>query len=335
MTVLNIQGVTKSYTSDRKCVLSNLDFTLEKGEICAFIGESGTGKSTLLKLIAGLETSDSGTIILEGKTVESASKFVAAEDRGIGFVFQDFALFPHMSIKKNVGYGLAKFQDKTARVSEVLRMVGLASYGDRYPHELSGGEQQRIALARALAPNPTLLLLDEPFSNLDTALKSQIRNELFEIIKGTGISCIFVTHDAQDAISLAHKIAVLDQGKVVQMGTPKALFDQPFTPAIARFFGEINIFNQEDFQHFDIELEKADFYGIRPEHITYSLTPEKNSQAAVIMGETFHGLWRKYRIKLSSQMELDLMVDAQVPIEGKEVFITLAPAYLLMFHKKD
>ncbi|MGY8982906.1 MAG: TOBE domain-containing protein, partial [Cytophagales bacterium] len=134
---------------------------------------------------------------------------------------------------------------------------------------------------------------------------------------------------------LAHKIAVLDQGKVVQMGTPKALFDQPFTPAIARFFGEINIFNQEEFQHFDIELEKADFYGIRPEHITYSLTPEKNSQAAVIMGETFHGLWRKYRIKLSSQMELDLMVDAQVPIEGKEVFITLAPAYLLMFHKKD
>ena len=142
MTVLNIQGVTKSYTSDRKCVLSNLDFILEKGEICAFIGESGTGKSTLLKLIAGLETSDSGTIILEGKTVESASKFIAAEDRGIGFVFQDFALFPHMSIKKNVGYGLAKFQDKTARVSEVLRMVGLASYGDRYPYELSGGEQQ-------------------------------------------------------------------------------------------------------------------------------------------------------------------------------------------------
>ena len=120
-------------------MLSNLDFTLEKGEICAFIGESWTGKSTLLKLIAGLETSDSGTIILEGKTVESASKFVAAEDRGIGFVFQDFALFPHMSIKKNVGYGLAKSQDKTARVSEVLRMVGLASYGDRYPHELSGG----------------------------------------------------------------------------------------------------------------------------------------------------------------------------------------------------
>jgi|TARA_B110000093_G_scaffold120216_1_gene128795 iron(III) transport system ATP-binding protein len=334
MTVLNIHGVSKSYTSDRNRVLSNLDFTLEKGEICAFIGESGTGKSTLLKLIAGLESSDSGTIILEGNTVESASKFVGAEDRGIGFVFQDFALFPHMSIKKNVGYGLAKSQDSTARISEVLQMVGLDSYGDRYPHELSGGEQQRVALARALAPNPTLLLLDEPFSNLDTALKAQIRNELFEIIKATGVSCIFVTHDAQDAISLAHKIAVLDQGKVVQMGTPKALFNQPSTPAIARFFGEINIFNEEEFQYFEMELEKADFYGIRPEHIRYSLIPEKNSHAAVIMRETFHGLRRKYRVKLASQMELDLIVDAEVPIEGKEVFITLPSAHLLTFHKK-
>ena len=181
MTVLNIKGVNKSYKLDRKHVLSNLNFTLEKGEICAIIGESGTGKSTLLKLIAGLETSDSGTIIIDGKIVESTSNFIVAEDRGIGFVFQDFALFPHMNIKKNIGYGLAKFPDKTVRVSEILRMVGLESHGNRYPDELSGGEQQRIALARALAPNPKLLLLDEPFSSLDIGLKSQIRNELFEI----------------------------------------------------------------------------------------------------------------------------------------------------------
>ena len=223
------------------------------------------------------------------------------------------------------------------KISELLNKVRLPSpkiMALRYPHELSGGEQQRIALARALAPNPTLLLLDEPFSNLDTALKAQIRNELFEIIKATGVSCIFVTHDAQDAISLAHKIAVLDQGKVVQMGTPKALFNQPSTPAIARFFGEINIFNEEEFQYFEMELEKADFYGIRPEHIRYSLIPEKNSHAAVIMRETFHGLRRKYRVKLASQMELDLIVDAEVPIEGKEVFITLPSAHLLTFHKK-
>ena len=137
----------------------------------------------MLKLIAGLETSDSGTIIIDGKIVESTSNFIVAEDRGIGFVFQDFALFPHMNIKKNIGYGLAKFPDKTVRVSEILRMVGLESHGNRYPDELSGGEQQRIALARALAPNPKLLLLDEPFSNLDIRLKSQIRDELFEIIK--------------------------------------------------------------------------------------------------------------------------------------------------------
>ena len=335
MTVLNIEGVTKSYKLDQKHVLSNFNFTLEKGEICAIIGESGAGKSTLLKLIAGLETSDSGTIVIGGKTVESASKFIVAENRGIGFVFQDFALFPHMSIKKNIGYGLSQFPDKTARVSEVLRMVGLESHGDRYPDELSGGEQQRIALARALAPHPKLLLLDEPFSNLDSELKSQIRNELFEIIKGTGVSCIFVTHDANDAISLANKIAVLDQGKVIQMGTSKELFDQPLTPAIARFFGGINIFSHEDFQQFKIELEKADFYGIRPEQIEYSLKPEKKSYSAIIIRETFHGLWRKYKVKLSNQIELDMVVDAQVPIQGKEVFITLPPEHLLIFHKNE
>ena len=334
MTVLNIKGVNKSYKLDRKHVLSNLNFTLEKGEICAIIGESGTGKSTLLKLIAGLETSDSGTIIIDGKIVESTSNFIVAEDRGIGFVFQDFALFPHMNIKKNIGYGLAKFPDKTVRVSEILRMVGLESHGNRYPDELSGGEQQRIALARALAPNPKLLLLDEPFSNLDIGLKSQIRNELFEIIKGTGLSCIFVTHDVNDAILLANKIAVLDQGEVIQMGTPKELFDQPLTPAIARFFGEINIFNQEEFQQFKIVSEKADFYGIRPEQIQYSMKPDKKSYSAIIIRETFHGLWRKYRLKLFNQIELDMVVDAQSPVKGREVFITLPPAHLLVFHKK-
>ena len=334
MTVLNIKGVNKSYKLDRKHVLSNLNFTLEKGEICAIIGESGTGKSTLLKLIAGLETSDSGTIIIDGKIVESTSNFIVAEDRGIGFVFQDFALFPHMNIKKNIGYGLAKFPDKTVRVSEILRMVGLESHGNRYPDELSGGEQQRIALARALAPNPKLLLLDEPFSSLDIGLKSQIRNELFEIIKGTGVSCIFVTHDVNDAILLANKIAVLDQGKVIQMGTPKELFDQPLTPAIARFFGEINIFNQEEFQQFKIVFEKADFYGIRPEQIQYSMKPDKKSYSAIIIRETFHGLWRKYRLKLFNQIELDMVVDAQSPVKGREVFITLPPAHLLVFHKK-
>ena len=334
MTVLNIKGVNKSYKLDRKHVLSNLNFTLEKGEICAIIGESGSGKSTLLKLIAGLETSDSGTIIIDGKIVESTSNFIVAEDRGIGFVFQDFALFPHMNIKKNIGYGLAKFPDKTVRVSEILRMVGLESHGNRYPDELSGGEQQRIALARALAPNPKLLLLDEPFSNLDIGLKSQIRNELFEIIKGTGVSCIFVTHDVNDAILLANKIAVLDQGEVIQMGTPKELFDQPLTPAIARFFGEINIFNQEEFQQFKIVFEKADFYGIRPEQIQYSMKPDKKSYSAIIIRETFHGLWRKYRLKLFNQIELDMVVDAQSPVKGREVFITLPPAHLLVFHKK-
>ena len=335
MTVLNIKGVNKSYKLDHKHVFSNLNFTLEKGEICAIIGESGTGKSTLLKLIAGLETSDSGTIAIDGKIVENSSNFIVAEERGIGFVFQDFALFPHMSIKKNIGYGLAKSLDKTARVSGILRMVGLESYGDRYPDELSGGEQQRIALARALAPNPKLLLLDEPFSNLDTALKSQIRNELFEIIKATGISCIFVTHDVNDAILLADKIAVLDQGKVIQMGTPKELFDQPSTPTVARFFGDINIFNREEFQKFQIEFEKADFYGIRPQHIHYSMKPEKKSYSAIITRETFHGLWRKYRLKLSNQIELDMVVDGQSPIKGKEVFITLPSAHLLVFRKRD
>ena len=333
MTILALQNVTKHYSKNRQSVLEGLNFEMQQGEICAFVGESGTGKSTLLKLISGLETCNSGTIILNGVLVENDGLFVPPEQRRVGYVFQDFALFPHMTVSKNVGYGLGKGINKSGRIREVLKLVGLVDYAERYPHELSGGEQQRIALARALAPSPSLLLLEEPFSNLDTVLKSQIRDELFEIIKNTGVSCLFVTHDAQDAISSASQIAVLANGKILQKGTPQQLFYKPVAPSIARFFGELNLLTSEDLLFFGIKPEQAQCYGIRPENVKFSLEQRENFQKAEVIKETFHGSRLKYLVKLENQRTLYIMSEINSPLTTENVFIQLPLNSVIAFER--
>ncbi len=202
-----INELTFTYISKKLCVIDDFSFSMNKGEIVGVVGESGCGKSTLLRLIAGLETPLGGKIDISEVTVVDSRTFVPPERRGVGMVFQDYALFPHLTVAKNIEFGLHRLSRsaRSARVKEMVELVKLTDLENRYPHELSGGQQQRVALARALAPKPALLLMDEPFSNLDAALKSAIRSELREILKKAEMTCLFVTHDQQDVDALCDR----------------------------------------------------------------------------------------------------------------------------------
>ena len=238
---LQIKSLCKKYASNLPLVLSNFDLEVETGEIVALLGESGSGKTTLLRLISGLEYPTEGEILIHQNLVASETKFVSPENRQVGLVFQDYALFPHISVQKNVAYGVkGSKQDKENVCNNMLDLVGLSEFGKRFPHEISGGQQQRVALARALATQPKLLLLDEPFSNLDEGLKAKVRADLREIIKKAGITAIFVTHDTQDAMTVADKIALLNQGKLAQYDSPKMLYQHPNSEFTAGYFGKVN-----------------------------------------------------------------------------------------------
>lgn len=207
MSFVEIRDLCFIYFSARSSVIDHLTFSMRKGEIVGILGESGSGKSTLLRLIAGLETPAEGRIRINDRVVVDDESFVPPEQRGIGMVFQDYALFPHLTVAKNIEFGLHRLSRsaRKARVKEMLDLVQLKGLENRYPHELSGGQQQRVALARALAPEPELLLMDEPFSNLDTELKASIRSELRNILKKAGITCLFVSHDHQDVEAICDR----------------------------------------------------------------------------------------------------------------------------------
>lgn len=222
---LKVSELKFKYDKKGEWISNNINFSIDEGSILAILGESGSGKSTVLRLIAGLEKPFDGKIIVEGQSLVDASHFVEPEKRGIGMVFQDYALFPHMTVEKNIQFGIEGLSRKEIkeRVKEVLHLVSLEGLEKRYPHELSGGQQQRVALARALAPKPKLLLLDEPFSNLDAHLHEQIREDLKKILVEAGITSVFVTHDKEDALSIATDVVVLDKGLVIKSGTSDIL----------------------------------------------------------------------------------------------------------------
>ncbi|GIU84908.1 MAG: ABC transporter [Acidimicrobiales bacterium] len=233
---LEVRGLTKRFGSVE--AVGDVSFTVDPDEIVCLVGPSGCGKSTLLRLVAGLITPDRGEIRSYGRVLQDASTSLPPERRGIGIVFQEPALFPNLTVEGNVAFGLPRRQRGSTRVSEMLRLVGLADMSGRYPHELSGGERQRVALARALAPAPSVLLLDEPFANLDQNLRERLRDDVMEILRRTGTPSLLVTHDQSEALALADRILVMRDGRIEQAGPPDEVFHRPSSRFVAEFLGE-------------------------------------------------------------------------------------------------
>ncbi|MEM6252427.1 MAG: ABC transporter ATP-binding protein [Cyanobacteria bacterium P01_D01_bin.156] len=247
-TVLELHGVTKQYAQQTIPAVDQASLKLEKGELLALLGPSGCGKTTLLRTIAGFETPEAGWIKLAQQQVCGQGAAVPPERRDVGIVFQDYALFPHLTVLDNVAFGLKHLSrhrrlpnQRTREIAaESIRLVGLDGLEQRYPHALSGGQQQRVALARALAPRPSLVLLDEPFSNLDVQVRLYLRQEVRSILKGVGASGIFVTHDQQEALAIADRVAVMRDGRIEQLASPEKIYEHPASRFIADFVTQAN-----------------------------------------------------------------------------------------------
>ena len=309
--MLNVSGLSKHYAAHQ--ALAEVSFELADGEILVVLGPSGSGKSTLLKLIAGLEEPDAGEVRWDGKLMNS----VPVHQRGFGYMFQDYALFPHRDVAGNVAFGLEMAGlDKVqieSRVAEVLELVGLADFGAREISGLSGGEQQRVALARALAPKPQLLMLDEPLGSLDRALREDLGEALHSILKAAKQSSLYVTHDQEEAFRLGDRILLLDQGKLVQIGSPQELYYRPATRFAAEFMGYDNLLSasiRKNKTGYIAQTELGDF-AIAEEHAedaaTLLLRPDrisiggKQGRAAVLEAIAFRGRYWELDFDLSGQ----------------------------------
>ncbi len=236
-TMIRLEHACKRFGAVR--AVEGAELEVGRGEFVALLGPSGCGKTTLLRLIAGFEAPDAGSVLLGGRVV-AGTAWVPPERRHVGMVFQDYALFPHLTVARNVGYGLPR-RARGPRVREALALVGLEGHEDRFPHELSGGQQQRVALARALAPEPQVVLLDEPWSNIDPVLRGSLRDELAAILRATGVTVLLVTHEQEEAFSLADRVALMRAGRIVQAGPPEEVYYDPASRWAAEFVGVANL----------------------------------------------------------------------------------------------
>lgn len=347
MSVLKLDSVALSYQD--KQVLNGISLTLEEGEIACLLGPSGCGKTTLLRAIAGFKSLQSGEIKSSEYLLSSADYTLATEQRNIGMVFQDFALFPHLSIGQNICFGIRhqKKAEKKARLNELLELVGLQGYAERYPHELSGGQQQRIALARAMAPRPRLLLLDEPFSSMDVELRGTLAKEIRTILKHENITTIMVTHDQNEAFSMADRIGVLSEGKLLQWDDARTLYHYPKTAFVARFVGRSNflegVVTEEgvDTAMGVLPSPAAKDYSIgdkvkvlvRPEYVQLSVSSEVNAE---LVSRQFRGGYYMYTLQLSSGEELQVLLSSLAKHQlGESVGIVLSTDRLSLFPSDD
>ncbi len=269
--ILEVDHISKTYRGGNRPAVHSSNFSVEEGELLSLVGESGSGKTTLLRLLAGLEIPDEGTITLDGTIISAPGLVVPPEKRDIGMVFQHHALFPHLTVGRNIAFGIRHLPRAERRelTMALLELVGLPGFEKRFPHQLSGGERQRVALARALAPKPKLLLLDEPFSSLDARLRHSLRDETRVVLKRHGTTAIFVTHDTADALTIADRIVALRDGTIQQSGSPTAIYGAPGNAYVASFFGMCNFIpagRLPDDGHIGPEPASAGLW-IRPERL--------------------------------------------------------------------
>lgn len=325
-----------SHRFDGDLVIDDFSLSVEDGEIISLLGPSGCGKTTSLRLAAGLEILQQGRIEIAGEEVASSAYSIPPEERRIGMVFQDYALFPHLTIRQNIEFGLHRMVagDRPGRVTEVLQAVELTDRADHYPHQLSGGEQQRVALARALAPRPRLMLLDEPFANLDVSLRNQVRDHTVQLLKSLGTAAVVVTHDPEEAMRISDRVAVMRQGRIAQLGTPEDVYLRPIDRFMTRFFGPVTEIpvrrNGEGWvSPLGLISAAADTVGpdgilmLRPEAVDFAPAPESTTGPARVRDVRLQGqFWRAF-LTLADGTELECLTTRRPPDIGTETGLKL------------
>ena len=335
--MIRLDAVTKRFGTtaavDAACLC------VDRGEVVALLGPSGCGKTTLLRLVAGYERPDGGTVEVGGRVVAAPGSFVSPDRRRVGMVFQDYALFPHLTVAENVGFGLPR-RERSARVPKLLSLTRLDDLGRRYPHELSGGQQQRVALARALAPAPELVLLDEPWSNVDPHLRETLRAEVSEIIRPLGVTVVLVTHDREEAFSLADRIALMRDGKVVQEGTSEELYFAPASRWAAEFVGAANVLTGRVVSGV-VETPIGAFAAngsssaataevlIRPELLELELDPDGDAE---VVAREFRGHDVFYRVRVNGLEVVSQRPSTEVVPLGARVSVRLHHGRVPVLH---
>lgn len=340
--LLNLRNLACGYSGQR--VVQNLDLHLNAGDIGCLLGSSGCGKTTTLRAIAGFEPVHEGEIHLGGELISKAGFTLAPEKRRIGMVFQDYALFPHLTVAQNIAFGIRKHPQQEKVIDEMLELVNLAGLGKRYPHELSGGQQQRVALARALAPEPQLLLLDEPFSNLDVELRRRLSHEVRDILKSRGTSAILVTHDQEEAFAVSDHVGVFKEGRLEQWDTPYNLYHEPATPFVASFVGQGYFIRGQLSSPETVSTELGELRGnraylwadgspvdvlLRPDDIVHA--PDSALRARIV-AKSFQGAATLYRLQLGTGSQLEAIFPSHIDyLPGAEVGIKVAADHLVLF----
>jgi iron(III) transport system ATP-binding protein len=325
---LTVTGLSKRFGD--VAAVDDVSFTLGADELLALVGPSGCGKSTMLRVVAGLHRSDAGSIVLGGVVVDDADVAVPPERRRVGLVFQEHVLFPHLTAAGNIAFGVGKGRDADARVVEMLDVVGLAGFGDRYPHELSGGERQRVALARALAPRPALMLLDEPFASLDPNLRARVRDDVVGILRSSGTPAIVVTHDQPEALAIGDRIAVMREGRVVQLDRPERVFHEPADRFVAAFMGEADFLTAGAARRdlcADVPSSVATdaLVMVRPDDVAIAESPDGDAR---VTDAEFRGTHWCYLVRLPGGGEVHSIGShlVRVPV-GATVSATMTPGH--------
>lgn len=329
---LRLRGVEKTF--DAVAAVAGVDLELASGEVLALVGPSGCGKSTLLRSIAGLAAIDAGAIDIDGQPVDDATHRIPPEGRPVGLVFQEHALFPHLRVADNVGFGIrdVRAADAASRVAEMLDLVGLAMLGDRYPHELSGGERQRVALARALAPSPSLMLFDEPFASIDHNLRVKLRADVVSALKSTGTPAVFVTHDQHEALAIGDRVAVMRAGKIRQLGSPAEVYHRPVDRFVGAFMGPASFLpispdGVSALGHVELDgRHPSDLVAmVRPDDVVFTSSADGDAR---VTGAEYHGAGWTVKAELHDGAEVHFLAGhLATPTIGERGSLTLTPGH--------